>query len=452
VGSVCYELGIAYCLGVPAVIVTRVDQGIPFDLDLTPVAVSGDPSSDRAALGDAIDEALYGIQRVAAGDSVAATWDYFLQTWGHGLPDEKQRDSVAQMKTEAGADAITSARLIGYGISLIKGNPPTLAYPIRPGRYPDAARRCFIVMPFRDHVAAGYRLIAEQCVKANVAAIRGDVTSDQQILRSIWDELGYATHVTVDLTDFNPNVCLELGIADTLGRASFLIGRPGTEKALFPCLAKRRLNVYTGEPANDKAVGEALARFLTDARPATAATKSASVEVRRAPVSPAAPPPPSPTPAPLPTAPPAQTIGGLWSGVLHSGSDTMETTIRISASGRTMYCYRDTEGYREVELTRSGQRIQYVPPGGGVVTVQVQEVTRTERACAHLISWSFERAANGYMDQQYQRIAMQCKLQGDRLAVTYAETSETYMSDLSMMLGGDTKSRLFKGLLERTSE
>ena len=147
-----------------------------------------------------------------------------------------------------------------------------------------------------------------------------------------------------------------------------------------------------------------------------------------------------------------QTIDGLWSGVLHSGSDTMETTIRISPSGRTMYCYRDTEGYSEVELTRSGQRIQYVPPGGGVVTVQVQEVSRAERACAHLISWSFERAANGYMDQQYQRIAMQCKLQGDKLAVTYAETSETYMSDLSMMLGGDTKLRLFKGLLERTSE
>jgi len=154
----------------------------------------------------------------------------------------------------------------------------------------------------------------------------------------------------------------------------------------------------------------------------------------------------------VPAAAPKQTIGGLWSGVLRSGSEAMETTIRISPAGRTMYCYRDTEGYSEVELESPGQRIQYVPPGGGVVTVQLQEVSRGEGACAHLISWSFERSANGCMDQQYQRIAMQCRLQGGRLAVTYAETSATCMSDLSMMLGGDAKSRLFTGLLERASQ
>ena len=45
VGEICYQLGIAYCLGVAAIIVTRADQTIPFDVDLTPVELTGDQSS-----------------------------------------------------------------------------------------------------------------------------------------------------------------------------------------------------------------------------------------------------------------------------------------------------------------------------------------------------------------------------------------------------------------------
>jgi len=36
--------------------------------------------------------------------------------------------------------------------------------------------------------------------------------------------------VFVDLTEYNLNVCLELGVADTLGRPTFLFGCEGTEK------------------------------------------------------------------------------------------------------------------------------------------------------------------------------------------------------------------------------
>ncbi len=288
---------------------------------------------------------------------------------------------------------------------------------------------------------AGYRLVAKGCKKARVKAVRGDVTDDQQILRSIWDELGRCSYVTADLTDFNPNVCLELGIADTLGRQTILIGRPGTEKALFPSIAKRRVHIYTGEAADDQAIREALAQFLSS-------TPVPAV----APASPA----PQPAAPPEPAAPPVEpvpTLSGLWSGLLRSDGETMETTVLISPAGRTTYCYHDSVGFEEVELTHRGQQIEYVPAGGGVITVRVLDVASSAGKCAHLISWSFERAAYGYMDQQYKRIAMQCELRGDKLAVTYAETGETYMSDtypsdLSMMLGG-SNTRQFTGLLEK---
>ena len=441
VGEICYQLGIAYCLGVPAIIVTRAGQTIPFDVDLTPVELTGDQSSDLTSIGGAIDDALYSSQRFNAGDSVPATWDYFLQTFGHGAQAEENRAAVAEMRKEVQGDAIASAALIRYGLSLLRGNPPYLAYPALPGRYPDPEPRCFIVMPYRDHVDAGYRLVAKGCKKARVKAVRGDVTDDQQILRSIWDELGRCSYVTADLTDFNPNVCLELGIADTLGRQTILIGRPGTEKALFPSIAKRRVHIYTGEAADDQAIREALAQFLSGT-PVPAVV----------PASPA----PQPAAPPEPAAPPVEpvpTLSGLWSGMLRGDGETMETTVLISPAGRPTYCYHDSVGFEEVELTHRGQQIEYVPAGGGVITVRVLDVASSAGKCVHLISWSFERAAYGYMDQQYKRIAMQCELRGDKLAVTYAETGETYMSDtypsdLSMMLGG-SNTRQFTGLLEK---
>ena len=441
VGEICYQLGIAYCLGVPAIIVTRAGQTIPFDVDLTPVELTGDQSSDLTNIGGAVDEALYSSQRFNAGDSVPATWDYFLQTFGHGAQAEENRAAVAEMRKETAADAITTAALIRYGLSLLRGNPPYMAYPALPGRYPDPEPRCFIVMPYRDHVDAGYRLVAKGCKKARVKAVRGDVTDDQQILRSIWDELGRCSYITVDLTDFNPNVCLELGIADTLGRQTILIGRPGTEKALFPSIAKRRVHIYTGKAADDQAIREALAQFLSSTPVPAVAQGSPAPQ-------PAAPPEPA---APSLTSVP--TLSGVWSGLLHGDGETMETSVLISSAGRTTYCYQDSVGSEEVELTHRGQQIEYVPAGGGVITVRVLDVAGSTGKCAHLISWSFERAADGYMDQQYKRIAMQCELRGDKLAVTYAETGETYMSDtypsnLSMMLGG-SNTRQFTGLLEK---
>ena len=436
VGEICYQLGIAYCLGVSAIIVTRAGQTIPFDVDLTPVELTGDQSLQRSSIGDAIDAALYSSQRFTAGDSVPSTWDYFLQTFGHGVQAEENRAAVAEMRKEAEGDAIASAGLIRYGLSKFRGNPPYLSYPAFPGRYPDPQPRCFIVMPYRDHVDAGYRLVAKGCKKARIKAVRGDVIPDQQILRSIWDELGRCSYITADLTDFNPNVCLELGIADTLGRQTILIGRPGTEKALFPSIAKRRLHIYTGEAADDQAIREALADFLSST-PVPAVAQGSPMPQPAAPPEPAAPPV---TPVP--------TLSGVWSGMLHGDGETMETTVVISPAGRTTYCYHDSVGFEEVELTHRGQQIEFVPAGGGVVTVQVLEVASSAGKCAHLIAWSFERAAHGYMDQQYKRIALQCELRDDKLAVIYAETGETYMSDLSMMLGG-TNTRQFTGQLDR---
>src|ERR1700737_2232729 len=89
-------------------------------------------------------------------------------------------------------------------------------------------------MPFDKKLDHAYRFIEQMCAKAKpeLAAVRGDVVDEGEIIKSIWEEISRATHVTVYLTGFNPNVCLELGIANALGRNTLLVGREGTDKKL----------------------------------------------------------------------------------------------------------------------------------------------------------------------------------------------------------------------------
>jgi hypothetical protein len=114
--------------------------------------------------------------------------------------------------------------------------------------FPTAQRRCFVIMPFREALGPTWAAIQSASTGTQVRVERGDQAPGQEIIGSIWAEIGRATEVVVDLTGLNPNVCIELGIADTLGKPALLIGAGGTEAELadrIPSLAKRRCHPYT---------------------------------------------------------------------------------------------------------------------------------------------------------------------------------------------------------------
>jgi hypothetical protein len=84
--------------------------------------------------------------------------------------------------------------------------------------------------------------------------VRGDAALGQDIVASIWDETARASHVLVDLTGYNPNVCLELGMADAMGRDTWLMGVAGTAEARFAAIDKRRIHSY-GVTSESSAAG-----------------------------------------------------------------------------------------------------------------------------------------------------------------------------------------------------
>lgn len=158
------------------------------------------------------------------------------------------------------------------------------------------------------------------------------------------------------------------------------------------------------------------------------------------PASPEPPPSAAPPPPPSREAEPAYdpaddnaatTIAGYWVGTLRgvSSTDTLGCNLHVAASGRPMWTYNDGDGFHQQELTHEGQRIQYVPPERGVITVTVQAVTGSRRETGYVVDYSFERSSNGYLTQRYQRYVMTGRLRGSQLEVTYSEAGISSFGD-----------------------
>jgi hypothetical protein len=106
------------------------------------------------------------------------------------------------------------------------------------------------------------RYVLNSLREAGLTPVRGDAAEGGEIIQSIWKETTSATHVFVDLTGYNLNVCLELGVADTLGRPTFLFGCEGTEKTPFRCIEKRRIHIHGEKLLESPALAPALDRFI----------------------------------------------------------------------------------------------------------------------------------------------------------------------------------------------
>jgi hypothetical protein len=99
------------------------------------------------------------------------------------------------------------------------------------------------------------------CATHGAAYVRGDRVSEPNVIRSIWEEINRATHVLVDLTGFNTNAALELGIAHTIGRPTMMVGQGDSVERLFPMIAKLRFYPY--ETAAGTRLGDLVANLIS---------------------------------------------------------------------------------------------------------------------------------------------------------------------------------------------
>lgn len=127
---------------------------------------------------------------------------------------------------------------------LIIGDPPALAYsifgrikntstetreiivdPVFKGRsVPLKQDLVFTLMPFGESWSNRiWKIIREECTKLGFQAKRADDLFGQDIVEDIWMSILQARIVIADITNRNPNVFYELGIAHTIGKRFVLL-------------------------------------------------------------------------------------------------------------------------------------------------------------------------------------------------------------------------------------
>lgn len=251
--AVAYELGIARVLSKPIVVIAAPGQKIPFDIDIEPLLLGGD-ASDEDELHAAIDRAAaWAMPRPTGSDhSIAATVDEVLRQYP--LPqDDVYINQTLKLLDSARDDPVTVNAALSSLVTYLPDSGVRIINTVWPPAYrKPGVRQLFHVMPFGPDWADDAADCAEAvCDKKGVRYVRGDRVSEANVIHSIWEEINLASHVLVDLTGFNENVAIELGMTQLLGRPSLTVGQAGTVDELFPMIAKQRFYEY-GAPLDGR--------------------------------------------------------------------------------------------------------------------------------------------------------------------------------------------------------
>ncbi len=265
--QVYYELGIALAVGAQLLLIAAGDTEIPFDIAQN---VSRYPPGTalRAWLTDEVQAAIYGLQFSAGKEASLASTRTYAEQLAAAEADNAMLGVALKTLRGAGEDPIRFGEALANFNTQLGPREREILQPRWPAQYPDPRTpRNFAVMPFRVEREGAYAVVAASAKRAGVEPVRGDEAEGQEIIESIWQEICCATHVTVDLSGFNLNVCLELGIADTIGRRTLLIGEQGTERHLkdaLPGVAKRRCLTYSSDPKGSPQFATGLQKFFAE--------------------------------------------------------------------------------------------------------------------------------------------------------------------------------------------
>ncbi len=269
--SISHALGLALSVGTLPVILTDGKWKLPFDVHIDPVDVPLTKEARRIISDAMATAAVAQFQIEIQGSSILQTIDYVLDQVGDHLAAARyMRPYVEALKNTEPPDPVNARLYLKSLLDQAGGGDYELLTPMWPGTYPNRnAPCCFHVVPFALPDAIS-RAVEAGCRSAVVYA-RGDTTGDVDIIEGIWRGIGQASHVVVDLTPVdvngsaadaspNPNVCLELAIAQALGRKLLLVRDARAKDApLFPEIAKLQVLPYASTGTLTKYVE----RFVT---------------------------------------------------------------------------------------------------------------------------------------------------------------------------------------------
>ncbi len=142
--------------------------------------------------------------------------------------------------------------------------------------------------------------------------------------------------------------------------------------------------------------------------------------------------------------------GTTWKGTFKcDDGDEMQANYRFAESGNPIYEYQTKSGTREVELTSPGQTFRFVPPGGGVRNIVLNDISVSPEHITHTMTISDERASGETLDQSSSTISSEAVLSGSELEVEIAIRSQGTLSQPGIVVPGDESRVVCKGKLRK---
>lgn len=140
-----------------------------------------------------------------------------------------------------------------------------MIYPkqFRAAKIPTEKNYCFFLMPFHERFDHIYGTVKEQLMNCGFICNRADeLSGSKPIINKILTEILRAQYVIVDLTDCNPNVFYELGIAHTFKDAqNVLLIKQKDSKVPFDIT---HLQYQEYNPANLKQLTSMIREFISN--------------------------------------------------------------------------------------------------------------------------------------------------------------------------------------------
>jgi hypothetical protein len=144
-----------------------------------------------------------------------------------------------------------------------------------------------------------------------------------------------------------------------------------------------------------------------------------------------------------------QDLTGTWRGAVTVEGQAADFTATFSENGYFLFSYENNQGFvRTVELSAPGQ-IQFVPPGGGVMTMAVASVVKRPGGVAYVLHTGFERTSGGYLEQQYVTEEADYALTAGGLRVRIVSRAASYFGDRGGSTGGPRNDRIIEGILKK---
>jgi len=122
---------------------------------------------------------------------------------------------------------------------------------------------CFILMPFQEPFDTIYNEQIKPTIKRKFRIVRADtIFKSSEVIEDIWELINKAKFIIADVTDKNPNVFYELGIAHTVGKEVFIITQ-NKEDVPFD-VKHRRYFIYSNNEEGLKKLKEDLENAMSE--------------------------------------------------------------------------------------------------------------------------------------------------------------------------------------------